>query len=76
MPKQEDETYIVEFLIVKRVKVTTHDEIQAEIEAYRKLTDRQRDSIHQIRVMYEDGKPVSGTNNWYSPDVQWLKGSV
>lgn len=62
--------YVVQFLILKEVMVTSPDDIQAELDAMQKLTPNQREAVQKYRVLYGNGKPV-GDGDFYTPDKQF-----
>lgn len=64
-PAEDEDGYLVEFLILKRVRVKSADDIQAEHDAARKLTPAQREAVHKVRIL-QGGKPL--TDSFWSPD--------
>lgn len=64
----DDQGYTVEFKILRRTKVKAFDEIQAEIEAFKKLHLRASE-VMEVRVQSDDGSCVG---DWYLPDREWL----
>lgn len=69
--------WVVEFKVLRRYTVEAYDEIQAEIEAAKKLGVSQFDTISETRIVegkYEDGSDHGGTE-WYTTDHEWLNGA-
>lgn len=69
----DEETYTVEFLIRKTVKVKELDEIQAELAAVRKLTRKQREAVEKVRIVDAVGSVVF---DFMAPDkdfwAEWI----
>lgn len=63
-----DERYTVEIKIVRRVRVFATDELQAEREAFAKLSQKDQDAASDIRVL-ECGE------NFYPINREWVQPS-
>lgn len=64
--------WIVEFKVVRRVRVAALDEIDAENEAVKALSAADRDAASDVRIVagrYEDGQNYipSDTDRWWAP---------
>lgn len=75
-----DKEYVVQFLIRFATKVKAADEIQAEIEAFRKLSPSERHRVEKIRVcdsyslpLNERNEPCQIDGSWETPDEDWLR---
>jgi hypothetical protein len=66
-PDDGRKEYTVEFLLVKRITVREGDEIQAEWEAAKKLTDKQKRACRKYRVVDADDNALF---DWALPNLQ------
>jgi hypothetical protein len=62
----KDEQFIVTVLIARQIKIKALDEVQAEIEAWKKLAKRTRTDVVGIRAYHKDAfTPL--------PDAEFLR---
>lgn len=53
-----EEKFVVEFMIIKRVRVWSGDSIQAERDGFQKLSNQEQKLASKMRICDADGKPL------------------
>jgi hypothetical protein len=84
MPGEQERVYVVQMLMRHSVTVAASSDIEAEIEAFKKLSPDERTRIERWRVCDATSKPLverdpnrtSIHGSWDTPDLAWLKGNL
>ena len=80
--------YVITYLTVRHVRVLATNDVQAEIEAWKKLTQPERNEVVALHTQLEEGANIDlpygplfhrveiGQQCFDSPDREWLNGHL